>query len=101
MYIFITAYKVRDNNITNGGRDFTVSLIRVGKMVKEDKDTFKHVYREDGTYYSPIISENQLQNKGEIYWKSCEFTGSYDGTDKNPNIYLLSVYRREIIPDIE
>ena len=28
-------------------------------------------------------------------------TGSSDGTEKNPNTYLLSVYQREIIPAIE
>ena len=93
MNIVITGYEVRENDITNGGRDFTVAFIRVGKMVKADKDTSKNVYREDGTYYHPRISENQLRKKGDLYWNSCELTGS--------KMSLLSVYWREIIPDIE
>ena len=49
MYIVITGYEVRDNDITNYGRDFPVTTIRVGKISKEDKDTLKGVYRDDGT----------------------------------------------------
>ena len=36
---------MRDNGITNGGRDFPVNPIQVGKIVKADKDKLKHVYR--------------------------------------------------------
>ena len=101
MYIVITGYEVKDNGTENGVRDFSVSIIHIGKTVKGDKYTFKRVYMEDGTYYYPRISENQLWKKGELYWKSCELTGSYDGTDKNTKMSLLSVYQRDIIPDIE
>ena len=34
MYIVITGYEVIDNGITNGGRDFPVAIIRVGKWLK-------------------------------------------------------------------
>ena len=37
MYIVTTGYEVRDNDITNGGRDFPVAVIRVSKMVKADR----------------------------------------------------------------
>ena len=92
---------MRYNDITNSGRDFPVAIIRVSKMVKLDKDVFKRLYRDDGTYYCPRILENQLWKKGEFYFKSCELIGSSDGTWKNPKMSLLSVYRREIIPAIE
>ena len=92
---------MRDNDITNSGRDFTISIILIGKMVKADTYTFKRLYRDDGTYYYHRISENQIQNNGEIYWKRCELTGSYDGIEKNPKMSLISVYWRDIILDIE
>ena len=58
MYIFITGYEVRDNYITNSGRYFPVYIIRVGKMVKEGKYTFKRMYRYDVTYYYHKILYN-------------------------------------------
>ena len=73
---------MRDNDIKNDEIDFTVHTIFIGKMVKADKDTFKRVYRDDGTYYYPIMLENQLRKKGELYFKSCELTISYDRTGK-------------------
>ena len=63
----ITKYEVRYNYITNGGKDFTVALICTIKMVKYDKNTLKFLYREDGTYYYPIISDNRLWKKRELY----------------------------------
>ena len=92
---------MRNNDVTNGGRGFPVAIIRVGKLFKAGKDKVKRVYRDDGTYYYPIILDNQLRKKVELYFKSCELTGSSDGTEKYPNISLLSVYRREIILSIE
>ena len=40
-----------DNDITNGGRDFTVAIIWVGIMVNASKDIFNPLYRDDETYY--------------------------------------------------
>ena len=101
MYIFITRYEVRDKYIKNYGRAFPVAIIRVSKMVKADKDTFKHVYRDNGTYYYHRILQNQLQKKLKIYFKSCGFTGSSVGTSKTPDMSFLGLYWREIIPAIE
>ena len=101
MCIVITGYKLRDNEITNIGSDFPVSIIRVGKMVKSDKNKLKHVYRDDGTYYYSRILENQIRKKEGLYFKSCELIGSSDGKEKNPKMSVLSVYQREIIQAIE
>ena len=81
---------MRNNDVTNGGRGFPVAIIRVGKLFKAGKDKVKRVYRDDGTYYYPIILDNQLRKKVELYFKSCELTGSSDGTEKI-QIYLSSV----------
>ena len=67
MYIVINEYEVRENDITNGGTDFPVAIICVSKMVKANKDKLKCVYRDYGTYYYPIISDNRLWKKREIY----------------------------------
>ena len=86
MYIFITRYEVRENNIANCGRSFPVAIIRVSKMVKADKGKFKRLYKEDGTYYYTRIQYNRLQKKVDIYWKSCELTGSYNRTEKSKDV---------------
>ena len=70
-------------------------------MVKAEKDIFKRVYRDDGTYYYPRILQDQLRKKGELYFKRRELKISSDGTEKSPNIYLISVYQRDIITAIE
>ena len=61
--MIITGYEEINNEITNGGRGLTISIIHVRKMVKADKYTFKRVYMEDRTYYYPRISENNLLKK--------------------------------------
>ena len=66
--------------LQNIGRDFHVYIIRFGKMVKLDNDKFKRVYRDNGTYYYSRILENQIWKMEELYFMSCELTGSYDGT---------------------
>ena len=75
MCIVINIYELIENDITNDGRVFPVAIIRASKTVKADKDKFKRVYRDDGTYYYPRILENKLRNKGELYFKSYELTG--------------------------
>ena len=87
--------------LKNYGRYFNADIICVGKMIKSEKDTFKSVYKDDGNYCYPIISEKHIYNKGELYFKSYNMTESYDGKEKNPNMFLLSVYWKDIIPGIE
>ena len=102
MYIVVTAYVLRDrNDITKGGTAVPVSLIRVGRMVKAKRNTYKRVYKEDGSYTYPKIEANLLRREGEEYFKSCELTGSKEGTSKKPKMSLLKVYQEQIIPDLE
>ena len=60
MYIDITGYEVRNNDMANGERGFSVAIISAGVIVKADKDTFKRMYREDETYYYHRISETYI-----------------------------------------
>ena len=78
-----------------------VSLVRVGKMVKATKDSYKRVYKDDGSYHYPKIAVNKLRSKGDEYFQSCEITGSAEGNDKSPKMSLISAYRDVIIPDLE
>ncbi len=101
MYIVVTAYVPFNNDITKGGIAVPVACIRAGRMIRAQKNTYKRVYAADGTYTMPAIPENQLRHEGQYYFKSLEVTGSTLGTEKNPKVSLLHVYREEIIPAIE
>ena len=102
MYIVVTAYVLRDrNDITKGGTAIPVSLVRVGKMVTATKDSYKRVYRDDGSYHYPKRPENLLRRAGEEYFKPCELTGSSEGTSGKPKMSLLKVYQETIVPDLE
>ena len=102
MYIVVTAYILRDqNDITRGGTAVPISCVRVGKMVRAKKNSYKRVYAPDGSYSYPKIDSNLLRKKGEMYLKNCELTGSSEGTEQHPKVSLLSVYKEQIIPDLE
>ena len=102
MYICATAFVLtQDNDITKGGVAVPIAMVRVGKMVQATKDSYKRVYKSDGTYHYPKIDSNRLRKQGKFYFKSMELTGSSEGTNKKPKISLLKVYQDEIIPSIE
>jgi len=101
MYVVVTAFVPTDNDFTKGGTVVPVACVRVGKMVKAKRDSFKRVYALDGTWKNPPIPENKLQSKGDIRFKSFELTGSNEGTQKKPKISLLKMYQDTIIPALE
>ena len=102
MYVVVTGYILKDgNDIRKGGTVVPIAMIRVGKMIKAKKDSYKRVYREDGTYHYPKCPQNLLCKAGNYYFEGLELTGSNEGTDKNPKISLLKLYREQIIPAIE
>ena len=101
MYIVVTAFVLNKNDITKGGRAVPISCIRVGKMVKAARDSYRRVYKGDGTFHYPKISVNLLRKKGEEYFQAVELTGSSEGTDKLPKMSLLKAYRDTIVPDLE
>lgn len=101
MGIASTAFAPEGNDITKGGRAFRVNLVRVGRMVPAARDTYRRVYRDDGTYHYPQIASNRLRRKGEPYFKSMEITGSNPGTAKEPKFDLLSFYRDTELPRLD
>ena len=101
MYVVVTAFVPYNNDFTKGGRVIPIACIRVGKMVEAEKDAYKRVYKEDGTYHYPPIPENLIRRRGEEYFKSLDITGSNEGTAKNPKCSLLKLYKEEIIPALE
>ena len=98
MYIVVTAFVLNGNDITKGGVAVPIACIRVGRMVKAQKDSYSRVYRPDGTYHYPQIEANLLRKKGEEYFKNVELTGDSNGTDKDPKMSLLEQYREVIMP---
>ena len=101
MYIVVTAYvPMIDNDITKGGKAIPISCYRCVKMVKQSKDSYKRVYKDDGSFHYPKIPENILNKKGHWYSRNVELTGCSEGTAKEPKLSLLQVYKDEIIPSI-
>ena len=101
MYIVVTAYVLNKNDITAGSKAIPIACVRCGRMVKASKNSFKRVYRDDGTHHYPERDENLLRRAGEYYFKGLNLTGSSEGTKKDPKISLLKVYKEEIIPALE
>ena len=46
--------------MTQGGITKMVSLVNIGKMVKATKDSYKRVYKDDGSYHYPKIPVNTV-----------------------------------------
>ena len=55
IYIVVTWYEVLDNDIKKGVNSFLLVLVRVGKFIQANEDTYKRVYEEYGTYHYPPI----------------------------------------------
>ena len=70
-------------------------------MVKAKKYSYKRMYIADGTYHYPQLPENKLCRVGQEYFRSMEITGSNEGTEKEPKISHLSVYRDRTIPGMD
>ena len=101
MYIVVTAFVLNENDITKGGRAIPVSCIRVGRMVKAKKDSYRRIYKSNGKFHYPKVAENLLRKKGEEYFQAVELTGSSEGTEKRPKMSLLKQYENIIVPDLE
>ena len=101
MGIASTGFIPTNNDITKGGVAHLVSLTRVGKSEKAVRNTYKRVYKPDGTYHYPKVQSNVLRKKGQFYFKNLEITGSSTGTTKNPKFCLLDWFKNIKIPACE
>jgi hypothetical protein len=96
-----TGFVPIDNDMTKGGRTEKVSLVRVGRMLPAAKDTYKRVYRENGSYHYPKIPENMLRQKGELYFKPLEITGCNEGTAADPKFPLKKFFEETELPKLD
>lgn len=76
MYIVVTAYVLNGNDITADGKAIPIACVRVGRMKKATKDSYKRVYKDDRSYTYPKIAENKLRSVGEEYFAGVELTGA-------------------------
>ena len=70
-------------------------------MKKANRDSYRRVYKGNGSFYYPKIQSNILRKKGTEYFEAVELTGSNEGTEKSPKMSLLQQYRDVIVPDLE
>ena len=73
---------------------YKVDCVRIGGMVTAQKDSYKRIYRPDGTYHYHRIPENILRVEGEDYFENWEITGHNEGTARNPKWSLLK-YKKD------
>jgi len=58
------------NDVVQGGEGIKIDMERAGGMVRASRDSYKRVYRDDGTYHYPQIPENILRRKGQEYFEN-------------------------------
>lgn len=96
-----TAFLPFGNDMESGGIAYKISFERIGRLVAAIKDTFRRVYKKDGSFHYPPILANLLRRKGEFYFRSMEITGSNEGTSKKPKFSLLRFFLDVEIPKLE
>lgn len=101
MYAAFTAFAPNENDITKGGIPIPVDCVRIGRMLPAKRDSYKRVYKEDGTYHHPQIEANKLRTKGQLYFTSLDLKGSSEGTEKKPKCSLLKIYKERVMAAIE
>ena len=101
MYVVVTAFVPIENDINKGGITIPVACVRVGREVEAQKNSYKRVYKDDGTYHHPHIEANRLRTKGNLYFTSLDLKGSSEGTEKKPKCSLLKIYKERVIAAIE
>jgi len=67
-----------ENDLCKGGTTHKINIARYGGMIKATKDSYKRVYKEDGTHNYPRVPANKLRQKYQEYYENWEITGSKD-----------------------
>ena len=76
LVICAVGYAPIDNDPRSGGLGYKIQMSRAGGKVKAKKNTYKRVYRPDGTFHYPQIEENLIREKDKEYFDNWEITGS-------------------------
>lgn len=90
-----------ENDITNGGVAIKIDMTRAGRMEEAKQNIYRRVYRDDGSYHTPAIPDNQLQRRGELYFRNMEVTGCSEGTDIDPKFSLLKHFDLTLLPKFD
>jgi hypothetical protein len=101
MCIAMTAFIPHNNDIMAGGVSSQIGLYRVGRMEEAKKDSFKRVYKKNGTYTYPRTMSNRLREKGKEYFQPMELTGAVCGTPKHPKVSKLDTYLEHFLPAMD
>lgn len=91
----------KDNDPRKGGRSFLLDFTRAGQYEIANCDTYRRVYRDDGTYSMPRIPANRLRTRGQEYFVDTEITGSrreHGGKKKFP---MLDFFRDTLLPKFD
>ena len=96
-----TAFLPFDNDFQKGRRALKIDLQRAGGLIVADRDTFRRVYRDDGTYHYPRNPESRLRIAGQQYFQNWEITGSNEGTPTDRKFSLLKYWREELFPILD
>ena len=79
-----------------------IAFSRCGGMGTAQKDTYKRVYKDDGSYSYPPRPENLLRKKGNKYFENREVTGSKEA-DKDGNLKfpLTKWVKEDLVPPLK
>ena len=89
-----------ENDLRKGGEAHKIEITRCGGMVEAQKDSFKRVYRDDGSYHYPKLPENRLREKGKEYFENWEITGSKEMHKKTRKFALTAWIRNNFMPKL-
>ena len=88
--------------MTKGGKGFRLGIFRAGHMVQTQRNTYKRVYKSDGSYHHPRVDSGLLRKKGELYFKAAEVTGSQEiSKDGIKKFSLKTLFKNQVFPLLE
>jgi len=88
--------------MTKGGEGYRLGIFRAGHMIQAQRNTYKRVYKSDGSYHHPRVDAGLLRKKGELYFKAAEVTGSQEmSKDGIRKFSLKSLFENHIFPLLE
>ena len=69
-------------------------------MVKATKDSYKRVYKPDGTYSYPKVPANLLRKKDQEYFENWEINGSKESAKGKYKFSLVKWTKEVLIKDL-